>query len=531
VTAIEFKDMPMTQPFANLSKRVFIKKSLGGIFLASTTFDSLYSQTAANNCFGMGVASGEPNPRGLTIWTRLNLTQEQRENAKEIKVRWELSSDEGFKKVVQQGDASAHPDWGYSVHLDLVGLEPSSHYWYRFHALGQSSPTGKTRTTPDIHSQEPLHFVIASCQRFDQGHFAAWRHIAAEKPDLILFLGDYIYEYAPIEGRIRMHEGPRVRTLEQYRARYALYKSDLSLQAAHAAAPWMSIWDDHEVDDDYAALQGADLQPDFQQQRNAAYQAHWENMPLPMSMRPQMRNGNMEIKIHRRSTWGNLASLHFLDDRQYRSEQACPRTGKGGSNVVKKADCPALDDPSRSLLGRTQEEWLFTGWDSQRPWNLLAQQTLMAPLSWSNPLDKEGGTFWTDGWDGYSATRTRLLNSIQHQEIKGLVTLGGDVHAHFVCDLSLKSSNNNPEVLATEFCGSSISSFGFDNANVQRAKSFNPHIKYARSDQRGYISFQLSHKTLIAKIMALKDVNDPHSAIDVASTYAVQAQRPGANQI
>lgn len=516
---------------SHLNKRQFIKTLGGGVSLALLDIGhgNLFAAINHSSLFSLGVASGEPHPHGFTLWTRLFDSSSQMELPKTVIVNWELSKDQNFKSIVQRGNSIAQDTWGHSVHIDVVGLESSKNYWYRFNALGQQSMVGRTRTAPSLDALEPLNFVITSCQRWDQGHYAAWKHIAQEEPDLILFLGDYIYEYGPIEGRVRMHEGPRVTTLEQYRSRYAQYKSDPSLQAAHAIAPWMTVWDDHEVDDDYAGLQGADLQSDFLRQRNDAYQAYWENMPLPASMQPKMVNGQLQIQIYRRTNWGKLASLHFIDDRQYRDPQVCPKPFKGGSNVVKASECLELQNPHRTLLGREQENWLYQGWDLDKPWNLLAQQTLMAPLNWGNPVAPDLGTYWTDGWDGYPFARSRLLDSIAQSGVKGVVTLGGDVHAHFVSDLKSNFNDPNSNTLATEFCGTSISSFGLDNSLLQKVKPLNPHLQYARSDQRGYISFSVTAKLLTAKLMALHNVNDPDSTIETAATYAVDPLKAGAH--
>ena len=520
----------MPTPDSSISKRHLLKALGGGVSLGLLGLQApaLFASTPSPSLFGLGVASGEPHPQGFTIWTRLSEDPNKAPLLANTPVRWEVSRDAQFKSIVRHGSSMAQASWGHSVHVDLVGLQPSTPYWYRFNALGEHSSTGRTRTTPRVDALEPLNFVIASCQRWDQGHYAAWKHIVKEEPDLVLFLGDYIYEYGPIEGRVRMHEGPRVTRLEQYRARYAQYKSDPALQAAHAIAPWMSIWDDHEVDDDYAGLQGADLQIDFQRQRNEAYQAYWENMPLPMSMRPRLINGNVEMTLYRRTDWGRLAKIHFLDDRQYRDPQVCPKPGKGGSNVVKRAECMALQDPTRTILGMQQEQWLTRGWDLQRPWNLVAQQTLMSPLSWGSTAAPELGSYWTDGWDGYPHARARLLDSIAQRKVSGVVTLGGDVHAHFVSDLKSNFDDPSSRTLATEFCGTSISSVGVDNALLQKLRPWSPHLKYARSDQRGYMSFSMTPQLLTARVMALADVNNPDSAIATAATYVVDPNLPGA---
>jgi len=522
--------MNLITPAFEAQKRSLIKALASGLVLSSPLIPHSAFAGDSKNVFSLGVASGEPRPDGLTLWTRLNLGVHADPLPKEIAVRWEVSSDEKFKSIIRHGQSIAQDHWGHSVHVDLFGLAPSKTYWYRFFAMGQESPTGRTRTTPPLDKMESLNFVIASCQRWDQGHYAAWKHVVKEAPDLVLFLGDYIYEYGPIQGRIRMHEGGRVTQLEQYRERYAQYKRDPALQAAHAIAPWMSIWDDHEVDDDYAGLQGADLQVDFQRQRDEAYQAYWENMPLPMSMRPKRVNGQLEMSITRRMAWGQLAQIHFIDDRQFRDPQVCPKPGKGGSNVVKRADCPAFEDSSRSLLGMQQEQWLYRGWDLERPWNLLAQQTLMAPLNWGSTSAQGQASYWTDGWDGYPFARARLLDSIAQRGVKGVVTLGGDVHAHFVSDLKSNFQDANSPTLATEFCGTSISSFGFDNNNLQKIKAQSPHLLYARSDQRGYMSFTLTQQALSARVMALKDVNDPDSPIETAATFMVDPMKAGAQR-
>lgn len=515
-----------------LSKRQFIKAIGGGasLSLLDVGQSNLFAGINHSSLFSLGVASGEPHPHGFTIWTRLHENSSEMALPKTVNVSWEISTDENFKSIVLRGKSNAQDTWGHSVHIDVVGLESSKYYWYRFNALGQQSTTGRTRTAPSVDALEPLNFVIASCQRWDQGHYASWKHIVREEPDLILFLGDYIYEYGPIEGRIRMHEGTRVTTLEQYRTRYAQYKSDPALQAAHAIAPWMSIWDDHEVDDDYAGLQGADLQTNFLRQRNDAYQAYWENMPLPMSMQPKMVNGQLEMRIYRRSNWGKLAKIHFLDDRQYRDPQVCTKPNKGGSNVVKRSECSDLQYSNRTLLGMEQENWLYKGWDLNKPWNLLAQQTLMAPFSWGSTAAPDLGTYWTDGWDGYPFARSRLLDSIAQSGVKGVVTLGGDVHAHFVSDLKSNFDHPNSKILATEFCGTSISSSGFDNSLLQKLRPLNPHILYARSDQRGYVSFSMTAKLLTARLMALQDVNDPNSTIETAATYTVDPLQAGATK-
>jgi alkaline phosphatase D len=480
-----------------------------------------HAQAADRPRFALGVASGQPQPTGMVLWTMLTGP----DLPEQVAVQWEVADSDSFKQVLARGTEQALRADNHSVHAEPTGLLPARWYWYRFTALGQQSVVGRTRTAPEPNARvERLDFAIASCQRWDVGHFAAWQHVAGDPLDLVLFLGDYIYEYASSSAALRPHQGGLVRTLADYRQRYAQYKSDPALQAAHAACPWLIVWDDHEVDNDYAALQGQSLQADFAVQRAAAYQAYWEHMPFAKAARPV--DGHM--RMHGRLDWGQLARVHLLDDRQQRSVQACPRPGRGGSNTVALADCPDLLDPRRSLLGTAQENWLAQGWSLDRPWNLLAQQTLMARMAWTDPQATAGGTYWTDGWDGYAPSRQRLLATVAQRQVPGVVVLGGDVHANYVADLRLDFGRPESAVLATEFCGTSISSLGLAQARLDAALPFNPHLKFARSDRRGYVRFSLTPQALRADLKVLADARNIDSPISSAARFVVAADKPGA---
>jgi len=471
--------------------------------------------------FALGIASGQPQARTVVLWTRLTGP----DLPAEVPVSWLLAEDEAFTRIAARGTEQARVDDAHSVHAEPQGLEPGRVYWYRFEALGRRSATGRTRTAPAAGDNTGrLDFLIASCQRWDTGHYAAWRHAAAEDVDLVMFLGDYIYEYPTGNNPVRAVEGGKVRTLSDYRLRYALHKSDPALQAAHAAAPWLLVWDDHEVDNDYAGLQGQDLQFGFARQRAAAYQAYWEHMPLPKGSRPV--DGRM--RMYGRLDWGRLARIHLLDDRQERDPQACNRYGKGGSSTVRLAECPALVDPARTLLGAAQERWLAEGWDTDRPWNLVAQQTLMARFAWQDPAGDGGGQYWTDGWDGYAASRNRLLGTVAQRKVPGVVVLGGDVHANYVADLKADYDNDSSPVVATEFCGTSISSLGLAQARLDEARRFNPHIRHADAEHRGYVRFALERQRLHADLRVLDDGRNTASGIATGNRYVVDARAPGA---
>ncbi len=480
-----------------------------------------HARAADTPRFGLGIASGQPHATGMVLWTRLSGPS----LPEQVSVGWEVAHDEAFSRIAARGVEQAVAADAHSVHAEPASLLPDRRYWYRFTALGQRSAAGRTRTAPVADAVvRSLRFAIASCQRYDQGHYAAWAHAAREELDLVLFLGDYIYEYATARNAVRAHRGGPVVLLDDYRDRYALYKSDPALQAAHAACPWLVVWDDHEVQNDYAGVQSQTLQPGFASQREAAYQAYWEHMPLPKSWRPV--NGAM--RLYGSLDWGRLARFHLLDDRQHRDPQVCPRPGRGGSNVVSVAQCAELSDPARTLLGAQQEGWLAQNWSLDRPWNLLAQQTLMARFDWADPA--RGGRYWTDGWDGYAPARNRLLGAVAAQKVPGVVVLGGDVHANVVADLRANFDDPQSPVVATEFCGTSISSTNASVGRFDAARAFNPHVHLAQDEHRGYTHFTVQADRLHARLKAVSDGRDASATLSTQAEFVVQARRAGAQR-
>lgn len=470
--------------------------------------------------FPLGVASGWPRPDGMVLWTRLMGP----DLPERVEVQWELAHDAAFSRVAARGTEVAEAAWAHSVHAEPAGLEPGREYWYRFRALGQASPGGRTRTAPAAGDRNPaLRFSIASCQRWDTGHWAAWRDVAEDAPDLVLFLGDYIYETASPRDAPRRHRGGLLQTLADYRDRYAQYKEDPLLQAAHAAAPWLLVWDDHEVANDYAGEhEGSRSYPDFAALRRVAAQAWWEHQPLPRAVRPT----DGRIRVHGHLDWGSLARFLLLDDRQHRDAQVCPPPGRGGSNTVRVSECPSLLDPSRTLLGAAQERWLAEHWSVQHGWNLVAQQTLMARMTWEDPA-VGGGRYWTDGWDGYPAARKRLLGAAAERRAPGVVVLGGDVHANYVADLRADFDDERSPVVASEFCGTSISSRGLAQARLDAALPLNPHIHWGRSDQRGTVRFRVEGQDLSAELRVVDDPMDPASRVRTEARFRVDSRRPG----
>lgn len=496
--------------------------------LSAASLGACASSTKGPYPFSLGVASGSPLPDAVILWTRLLADPLGPAIAPvALSVRWEVASDEAFRTIVAKGTATAAPELGHSVHVDARGLAPGRWYWYRFMLGDAVSPVGRTRTAP-ARDEMPgrLRLAVASCQHWEFGSYAAHHHIAQASPDLVAFLGDYIYEWGPYHLR---HPGRVVRrdesfTLADYRKRYAQYKSDPQLQAAHLAAPWIVTWDDHEVANDYAGLRDERLAGDFAARRAAAYQAFYEHMPLRL---PNLaRDGFASVPLFQRYDWGRLARLHVLDDRQYRSPQACTRApDRGGSNAVFARACAALADPRRTMLGDAQEAWLESGLARSRAtWNILAQQTLMAQSS-SVPIVKpDDGRFWTDGWDGYPAARKRLLDAIVRQGAHNPLVLGGDVHTFYATalrpDFSKPVSKQNP-VIATEFVGTSVTSSSRPQAQTVEHVEKNPHMLYGRSDKRGYMLLEVTPKRTVTHFMGLDDVRDAKSAVAKLASFQV----------
>ncbi len=467
--------------------------------------------------FTLGVASGSPRPRSVVLWTRLTGVA----MPVNIEIKWEIARDENFRNIVQRGSVAATPELAHSVRVEVQNLEPARWYWYRFMAGDAISTTGRTRTAAAAGdgANERLRFAFASCQQYEQGYFAAYRHMARENLDLVVFLGDYIYESSWGRNHVRKHDAGEPRTLAEYRDRYALYKSDADLQLMHAAAPWLVTWDDHEVNNDYANDEAQDLDPDFLVRRAAAYQAYYEHMPLA----PRALPSGPAALLYDSYAFGNLATFFVLDDRQYRSHHACPKPGRGGSNVV--ADCAERLAADRTMLGAAQEAWLKEGLARTRAqWTVIAQQTLMAQY------DRKAGpaqSFWTDGWDGYPAARARLLNDVVQSRASNPLIISGDVHCTWVADLKTDFDDANSPVVASEFCGTSLTSQGPNVKQIAAALAENPHIRYGNG-KRGYVSMEITRERCTATVRGLASEKRADSGISTIDTFVVDSGRPGA---
>ncbi len=497
---------------------------LGGSFAARAQPLNRKPAFAANP-FSLGVASGYARPSSVTLWTRLAPVPDAPGGGmapEVVPVTWELARDEGLKNIVASGTAYATPEWAHSVHVEPAGLQPNRPYWYRFGAGDAHSPIGRTRTAPGLQSKPSfVRFAFASCQHFEQGYYGAYRHLAADQPDLVLHLGDYIYEGSWGRQHVRKHNAAAAVTLDDYRGRHALYKSDPDLQAAHAAAPWALVWDDHEVENDYAADRPQAPFPRewFLARRAAAYKAWYEHMPVPGWMAP----AGPHVRIYTRLVYGDLATFHMVDNRQFRAPQPCPRPGQGGGNSVDAAECAELADPQRTLLGAMQEQWLEAGFAASRSlWNVLGQQTAMAQL---NRSDTGGKSVWTDGWDGYPAARRRLL--AQMGRTSNPVVIGGDVHAFYVNQLKADFDDPDSPVMASEFVGTSISSQHGRQDWLDKLRPANPHVLVAESRYRGYTRVDVTPNRMQVDLRAMESVQTSGAACSTLASFVVENGRPG----
>lgn len=510
----------MESVFVSRRRMLWQAAAIAGAALTPGAWTSAVAQARlADYPFRAGVASGEPLPDGVVLWTRL-VTDPQAMGGgmarAPVKVGWEIAEDDKLRRTVQRGVALAVAEAGHSVHVEVAGLKPDRPYWYRFTAGGHASANGRTRTAPEPGAQvERLRIAYGSCQKWESGYYSAHADLAEQDPDLVLFLGDYIYEKAAgAKDVVRLHPPVEARDLASYRQRYAWYKADANLQAAHACAPWVMMWDDHEVSNDYGGDRDRSNPPAavFLKRRAAAYQAYYENMPLRRSVKPVGPN----MRLYRAMDWGRLARLAVLDDRQYRAHRSCDALSDG---KLIPATCAERTDPQRSMLGKTQEAWLQGQLrDSRARWNLLGQQTLM------NEVITPDGRVSNDGWNGYAQTRRRILEGWRDARTSNPVVLGGDVHTFFAGDLSLDPGG---KPIASEFVGGSIASLGSSKAIVRGMMTINPQIKFGDGDTRGYGRVDITGKACVVTFRGVENALVPTSPVRDLAKFVVEDGEAG----
>lgn len=476
--------------------------------------------------FALGVASGYPMTDGMVLWTRLApnpLAPIDDASPHDLAVDYEIAEDAGFRKLVQSGTTRAEGRFAHSVHLEVRGLAPGRDYFYRFRAGEFTSPTGRTWTAPSSGAQTPLRIAIASCQHYEQGYFHAYPHMLGRGTDLIVHVGDYIYE-GNTGNPVRQHDRGECRTLGDYRLRYAWYRSDAMLREAHAHCPWLVTHDDHEVDNDYAGLQSE--QPDeiagFAARRAAAYRACWEHMPLPRSALP--RGPDMQLYLSR--TFGDLLALHMLDERQYRSPQACPTPPRLGGSRVYVDSCPAWTDESRTLLGTTQERWIDRQLRaSQARWNLVAHGVVMTVVD-EDPGPRQ--QHWSDSWAGYPAARRRMLESIASSGCRNPVMLGGDIHAFVAADQRLVPHTTDSPIITSELVTTSVTS-GPPPQKVIDAynRTDSTDVLLADGSKRGYLHLTLTTERLEADLVGFDSVRTLEATARSVGRFVIEDGRRG----
>jgi alkaline phosphatase D len=480
----------------------------------------------ADDPFTLGVASGDPTSTSVVLWTRLAprpLDPDGGMTGPRVVVTWEVADDEGFAKVVRTGRATAAPELGFSIHVDVTGLQPGRVYFYRFTLPDGPSPVGRLRTAPAADAATPMRLAFASCQHFEQGLYTAYEHLAREDVGLVAHLGDYIYEYAGVE-RVRKYATAEVRTVDDYRIRYAQTKMDPALKAAHAAAPWIVTWDDHEVDNNYAGLMGENGMESEEQmrlRRAAAYQAWWEHQPVRV---PRARSW-ADLAITRSFDWGTLARFWVLDTRQHRSDQAC---GDGNQLVP----CGTWADPARTLLGPDQERWLFDGLARPpRGWTVLVNQIRMAPFDNAPGSDRRVSM---DQWSGYPAALERMSRAIATHAPNRTIAITGDIHSNWVNELRAGYERPDAPVVAAEFVGTSISSGG-DGQDAgggwnDKTRAENPDTKWHNA-RRGYVVCEIAAGETRAHYRTVPFVTKPGAPIHTASSWRVELGRSGIDRI
>jgi alkaline phosphatase D len=479
-----------------VSRRAFLHTTAAAAAAWPLTVRGWQAPTEApTGLFRHGVASGDPLADRVILWTRVT-PPANRSSSGPLDVRWQIASDDGLKSIVARGTAQATAERDFTVKVDAASLKPGATYFYAFDTGGEQSPVGRTKTLPDREAQR-LRLGQVSCSNYPTGYFNVYRCLA-NRPDLdaVLHLGDYIYEFA--SGRYNdaslnraVQPTNEIVTLQDYRQRYAFYRSDIDLQAVHRQHPFIVVWDDHELANDawsggagnHAASQG-----DWRVRQRAAYQAYLEWMPIRES-------ASTEIRLYRHFPFGGLVDLLMLDTRGLRDRQVLPN------------DAAAITDPRRTLLGADQETWLSNALRASQGsgtrWRILGQQILFSPLTAPGM-----NVLRPDVWDGYPAARQRIFDMIETGGITDLAVLTGDIHSSWALDVarnpwSAYDPNTARGSLGVEIVTPAVSSPPMFSTPAQRelATMLQPlarHLKFLEGDSRGYVLLDVTPKTLIA---------------------------------
>ena len=528
------KTRPMTSP---ISRRMFFALSASVVVVAcskneSSTEPAPDSSAASTSVapttspvpqtdltsdpFTLGVASGDPTDQSVILWTRLAIDSLNGGGmpAKDIEVLWEVSSTDAFDDIVSSGLVTAEERFGHAVHIDVPLSTGESIVFYRFRIGDYVSPIGKTRLSSPSGSTTPIKVAAVSCQNYTDGFYNAYADLVEQSPDLVTFLGDYIYEsgVGTLDATtVRLHNSDEIKDLVAYRNRYALYRSDPLLQAAHAECPWVITWDDHEVENNYANLtpqDSADAEG-HAARRAAAYQAWWEHMPVRLS--PPT---DESLTIYRQFSWGDLLNLLVVDGRQYRDDQAC-----GDAVLSTQPACDEALDPARTMLGAEQEKWFSENInDTTKVWNVMANQTVMTDIRLG------AAVLNYDQWDGYAPDRNRILSDVVDQGVENFVVLTGDIHLAGVGQLTTDS--NPTTAMGAEFVSTSISSSGNVSTDTEGLLIALPNIIDAETSHRGYTLHTLTANDWTAEYRIVENNLVEDTSTSVWKTFKVMAGSP-----
>jgi alkaline phosphatase D len=523
-----------TLPLSPTRRALLRGLGAGGVLLFGG--DAMVQRVWANPVFRffpftLGVASGEPSADGFVIWTKLAPEPLARNGGlpmRAIPVSWEVATDQAMRQVVAKGDAFARPELGHAVHVEVGGLSPGREYFYRFQAGSERSMTGRSRTLPPAGAPlAELRFGVIGCQRYEDGYFTAFRHMAAERFDVVFHYGDYIYEYRTLRPgdrparvtRVMPGDPDEIYSLTDYRHRYALYKMDTDLQAAHASAPFLMSFDDHEVDNNWASefSEETDVPNELLMLRRVAgFQAWYEHMPLRRSSFPR----GAFIDATRRFAFGDLAVMNVLDTRQFRTDQPC---GDGSH-----AACAEASVPDKTMLGAAQEAWLYDGFRASRArWNILAQQVMLMRHD-RDPAPERIG-YHMDKWDGAVAARNRLFGAIEESRLANPVVLTGDIHQNWAGDLKKNFDDSRSATLGSEFVATSATSGGDGAVTTPgglTSLSKNPHMRYF-NNQRGYMRHTLTQAGWRADYRVMDKVSTQDGAISTHRSFMIEAGQAG----
>jgi alkaline phosphatase D len=479
-----------------------------------------------NDPFQLGVASGDPVPDGFVIWTRLAPDPYDPKALPDeaIPVMWEVAHDDKFKKIAATGNVYARPELGHSVHVELHGLEHGRNYFYRFTCGDARSRVGRAMTPPNPGMKaDRVKFALASCQHYDQGYFTAYRDMLAQDPAMIIHVGDYIYEVSWGQT-IRHSPIADAWTLADYRLMHAIYKLDPDLQDAHAYCPWLLTWDDHEVDNDYSNLIPEDETDPilFAKRRAAGYQAYYENMPLRAMAAP---DANMNMQMFQRLNFGDLVEFDVLDLRQYRSVQPCRQKGLRAGRVVDAALCADFDDPTRSMLGATQEQWFRMNFGrTNARWNVIVQSLMMMNF---DQVPGEGRGAYSDNWGAYGAARQKIVDVIAQRGLKNVVSLGGDIHSFFAGDVVTTNADPLSAPVLAEFVGTSITAESYNTKLFESLMPENPNIKYVNDRFRGYVMCDVGRDIWNTDYRIVEDARVRTPTFRSLAKFVVENGNPG----